>query len=72
MIVVSELRSLLFSLLYSILVDEHTRSTTVSYAIGVASGKEGTKAGLCFSATWGLLRMLLLEGAYLALPGFRP
>jgi hypothetical protein len=56
-----------FGLLHGILPDEHTWPITFSYAIGGASGKDGMKAGLFFSAAFTLQRMLLAELAYLAL-----
>jgi hypothetical protein len=60
----------LFGLLHGILPDEHTWPITFSYAIGGASGKEGMKAGLFFSAAFTLQRALLSEAAYLALAPF--
>ena len=62
--------SLLFGLLHGILPDEHTWPITFSYAIGGASGKEGMKAGLYFSAAFTLQRALVSELAYLALAPF--
>jgi hypothetical protein len=62
--------SFLFGLLHGILPDEHTWPITFSYAIGGASGKEGMKAGLYFSAAFTLQRMLISELAYLALAPF--
>jgi len=62
--------SFLFGLLHGILPDEHTWPITFSYAIGGASGKEGIKAGLYFSAAFTLQRTLLSEAAYLALAPF--
>ncbi len=62
--------SLLFGLLHGILPDEHTWPITFSYAIGGASGREGMKAGLYFSAAFTVQRMLLAEAAYLALAPF--
>ena len=59
--------SFLFGLLHGILPDEHTWPITFSYAIGGASGWEGIKAGLYFSAAFTLQRTLLSEAAYLAL-----
>jgi hypothetical protein len=44
--------SFLLGLLHGILPDEHTRPITFGYAIGGASGKEGLKAGLFFSAAF--------------------
>jgi hypothetical protein len=62
--------SFLFGLLHGILPDEHTWPITFSYAIGGASGWEGIKAGLYFSAAFTLQRTLLSEAAYLALAPF--
>jgi hypothetical protein len=62
--------SFLFGLLHGILPDEHTWPITFSYAVGGASGKEGMKAGLYFSAAFTLQRALLSEAAYLALAPF--
>lgn len=62
--------SLLFGLLHGILPDEHTWPITFSYAIGGATGREGMKAGLFFSAAFTVQRMLLAEVAYLALAPF--
>ena len=62
--------SFLFGLLHGILPDEHTWPITFSYAIGGASGKEGMKAGLYFSAAFTLQRALVSELAYLALAPF--
>lgn len=59
--------SFLFGLLHGILPDEHTWPITFSYAIGGASGTEGVKAGLYFSAAFTVQRMLVSELAYLAL-----
>ncbi len=59
--------SFLFGLLHGILPDEHTWPITFSYAIGGASGKEGMRAGLYFSAAFTVQRMLVSEFAYLAL-----
>jgi len=64
------LYSFLFGLLHGILPDEHTWPITFSYAIGGASGKEGMRAGLFFSAAFTLQRTLLSEAAYLALAPF--
>jgi len=61
------LYSFLFGLLHGILPDEHTWPVTFSYAIGGASGREGIKAGLYFSAAFTLQRTLVSEIAYLAL-----
>jgi hypothetical protein len=62
--------SFLFGLLHGILPDEHTWPITFSYAIGGASGKEGMKVGLYFSAAFTLQRMLVSELACLALGRF--
>jgi hypothetical protein len=62
--------SFLFGLLHGILPDEHTWPITFSYAIGGASGKEGLRAGLFFSAAFTVQRTLLSEVAYLALAPF--
>ena len=62
--------SFLFGLLHGVLPDEHTWPITFSYAIGGASGREGMKAGLFFSAAFTLQRTLLSEAAYLALAPF--
>ena len=62
--------SFLFGLLHGILPDEHTWPITFSYAVGGASGKEGMKAGLYFSAAFTIQRMLISELAYLALAPF--
>jgi hypothetical protein len=62
--------SFLFGLLHGVLPDEHTWPITFSYAIGGASGREGIKAGLYFSAAFTLQRTLLSEAAYLALAPF--
>jgi hypothetical protein len=62
--------SFLFGLLHGVLPDEHTWPITFSYAIGGASGREGMKAGLIFSAAFTLQRTLLSEVAYLALAPF--
>lgn len=56
--------------LHGILPDEHTWPITFSYAIGGASGKEGMRAGLYFSAAFTLQRTLISELAYLALAPF--
>jgi len=64
------LYSFLFGLLHGILPDEHTWPITFSYAIGGASGREGMKAGLYFSAAFTVQRMLVSELAYLALGPF--
>ncbi len=62
--------SFLFGLLHGILPDEHTWPITFSYAIGGASGREGMKAGLYFSAAFTLQRAIVSELAYLALAPF--
>ena len=62
--------SFVFGLLHGILPDEHTWPITLSYAIGGASGKEGLKAGLYFSAAFTLQRAFISELAYLALAPF--
>jgi hypothetical protein len=62
--------SFLFGLLHGVLPDEHTWPITFSYAIGGASGREGMRAGLFFSAAFTLQRTLLSEAAYLALAPF--
>ena len=62
--------SFLFGLLHGVLPDEHTWPITFSYAVGGASGREGMKAGLFFSAAFTLQRTLLSEAAYLALAPF--
>jgi cytochrome c biogenesis protein CcdA len=62
--------SFMFGLLHGILPDEHTWPITFSYAIGGASGREGMRAGLFFSAAFTLQRTLLSEVAYLALAPF--
>ncbi len=62
--------SFLFGLLHGILPDEHTWPITFSYAIGGASGREGMKAALFFSAAFTFQRTLLSELAYLALAPF--
>ena len=64
------LYSFLFGLLHGILPDEHTWPITFSYAIGGASGKDGMKAGLYFSAAFTVQRMLVAELSYLALAPF--
>lgn len=48
-------------------MDEHTLPITFSYAMGGASGKEGIKSGLYFSAAFTLQRTLISGIAYLAL-----
>lgn len=62
--------SFLFGMLHGILPDEHTWPIVFSYAIGGASGREGMKAGLYFSAAFTFQRALLAELAYLALAPF--
>ncbi len=62
--------SFLFGLLHGILPDEHTWPITFSYAIGGASGREGMRAGLTFSAAFTVQRMIVSELAYLALAPF--
>lgn len=64
------LYSFMFGLLHGVLPDEHTWPITFSYAIGGASGREGMRAGLYFSAAFTLQRTLLSEVAYLALAPF--
>jgi sulfite exporter TauE/SafE len=59
-----------FGLLHGILPDEHTWPITFSYAIGGASGREGMKAGLYFSAAFTAQRMLIAELARLAIAPF--
>jgi hypothetical protein len=59
--------SFLFGLFHGILPDEHTWPITFSYAVASASGKEGMKTGLYFSAAFTIQRMLISELAYLAL-----
>jgi hypothetical protein len=62
--------SFLFGLLHGALPDEHTWPITFSYAIGGASGREGMRAGLLFSAAFTVQRTLLSEVAFLALAPF--
>ncbi len=62
--------SFLLGLLHGILPDEHTWPITFSYAIGGASGREGMKAGIYFSAAFTAQRMLISELSYLALASF--
>jgi hypothetical protein len=64
------LYSFLFGLLHGILPDEHTWPITFSYAIGGASGRQGMKAGIYFSAAFTVQRMIISELAYLALAPF--
>jgi hypothetical protein len=64
------LYSFLFGLLHGILPDEHTWPITFSYAIGGASGKQGMRAGIYFSAAFTAQRMIISELAYLALAPF--
>jgi sulfite exporter TauE/SafE len=59
-----------FGLLHGILPDEHTWPITFSYAIGGATGREGMKAGLYFSAAFTVQRMLISELARLAIAPF--
>ncbi len=62
--------SFLFGLLHGALPDEHTWPITFSYAIGGASGRQGLKAGLLFSAAFTVQRAVMAELAYLALAPF--
>jgi hypothetical protein len=62
--------SFLFGLLHGVLPDEHTWPITFSYAIGGATGREGMRAGLLFSAAFTVQRTLLSEVAFLALAPF--
>ncbi len=59
--------SLLLGVLHGVTPDEHTWPITVSYAIGAATGKQGMKAGLLFSAAFAVQRAIASELAYLAL-----
>ena len=59
--------SFLLGVLHGVTPDEHTWPITVSYAIGAASGKQGMKAGLLFSAAFAIQRAIASELAYLAL-----
>jgi sulfite exporter TauE/SafE len=59
-----------FGVLHGILPDEHTWPITFSYAIGGATGREGMKAGLYFSAAFTVQRMLIAELARLAIAPF--
>jgi len=59
-----------FGLLHGILPDEHTWPITFSYAVGGASGREGMKAGLYFSAAFTVQRMLVAELSRLAIAPF--
>ncbi len=59
--------SLLLGVLHGVTPDEHTWPITVSYAIGAATGRQGMKAGLLFSAAFALQRAIASELAYLAL-----
>jgi sulfite exporter TauE/SafE len=62
--------SFVFGLLHGILPDEHTWPITFSYAIGGATGREGMKAGLYFTAAFTVQRMMISELSYLALSPF--
>ncbi len=62
--------SFLFGMLHGVLPDEHTWPITFSYAIGGASGREGIKVGLVFSAAFTVQRAIIAEVAYLALAPF--
>jgi hypothetical protein len=62
--------SFFFGLLHGLLPDEHTWPITLSYALGSATGREGMKAGLYFSAAFTVQRMILAEVSYLALAPF--
>ncbi len=62
--------SFVFGLLHGVIPDEHTWPITFSYAIGGASGKEGMKAGLYFSAAFTVQRMIISELAYFVLAPF--
>ncbi len=62
--------SFFFGLLHGVLPDEHTWPITFSYALRGASGREGMKSGLIFSAAFTFQRTLLSEAAYLALAPF--
>ncbi len=59
--------SFLLGVLHGITPDEHTWPITVSYAIGAASGRQGMKAGLLFSAAFAAQRAIASELAFLAL-----
>ena len=59
--------SFLLGVLHGVTPDEHTWPITVSYAIGAASGKQGMKAGLLFSAAFAVQRAIASELAFLAL-----
>ena len=59
--------SFLLGVLHGVTPDEHTWPITVSYAIGAASGRQGMKAGLLFSAAFAAQRAIASELAYLAL-----
>jgi hypothetical protein len=59
--------SFLLGLLHGVTPDEHTWPITVSYAIGAASGRQGMKAGILFSAAFAIQRAIASELAYLAL-----
>jgi sulfite exporter TauE/SafE len=62
--------SFVFGLLHGILPDEHTWPITFSYAMGGASGRQGMKAGLYFTAAFTAQRMMISELSYLALSPF--
>jgi hypothetical protein len=62
--------SFFFGLLHGLLPDEHTWPITLSYALGSATGKQGMKAGLYFSAAFTVQRAILAEVSYLALAPF--
>jgi hypothetical protein len=59
--------SFLLGVLHGVTPDEHTWPITVSYAIGSASGRQGMKAGLLFSAAFAVQRAIASELAFLAL-----
>ncbi len=56
----------LLGLLHGIVPDEHTWPITFSYAIGGASGREGLRAGILFSAAFTLQRALASELSWFA------
>lgn len=60
----------MLGLLHGVLPDEHTWPITFSYAIGSASGKEGMKAGIFFSAAFAIQRALMGLLVYAALAPF--
>ncbi len=62
--------SFLFGMLHGVLPDEHTWPIPFLYAFGGASGREGMKVGLIFSAAFTLQRAIVAEVAYLALAPF--